>query len=45
MASNKIPQSPLKVILALADDMLDGATTRGAEVGLEQNKATPTSRP
>jgi hypothetical protein len=39
MASNEIPKSPLKVILALADDMLDGATTHGAAVGLAQNTA------
>lgn len=39
MASNKIPQTPLKVILALAEDMLDGATTHEAAVGLLQNTA------
>jgi hypothetical protein len=39
MASNKIPKSPLKVIIALAEDMLDGATTHEAAVGLAQNTA------
>ena len=37
MASNKIPESPIESVFALAGDMADGAAAQGASIGLVQN--------
>jgi hypothetical protein len=40
MATNKIPQSPIETVFALAGDMADGAAAQGAAIGLVQNTQT-----
>ncbi|MBN8456222.1 MAG: hypothetical protein J0M04_00055 [Verrucomicrobia bacterium] len=40
MASNKIPQSPIEDVFALAGDMAGGAAAQGASIGLVQNTQT-----
>ena len=40
MASNKIPQSPIENVFALAGDMAGGAAAQGASIGLVQNTQT-----